>query len=651
MTISTKTHIQFRVARGLAARVMLLGLLAVLASTAHAQPIEIFTADDLDDVRDDLSADYILMADIDLTGFDLAPIGSDADRFTGTFDGNGFTIRNFTYDGFPFESFVGLFGATNGAILTDITLENIDVTGVLRVGGLVGQALYSTISGCKVTNAQIGQGPSSVLGVQNVGGLAGHVQGTLVERCVSYATSHCLDRWSGSLIGHVHLGSTVRDCKAYGKATGARIVGGLSGNVHGSLMERCSSFGDVEAGSVCGGLTGWLQEDLFNDPPLTTIVRDCKASGNVTSTSSGIVFFYDEMGNIIIAAPSNGGLAGWLDEGSVIQRSRASGNITAPDPGDTICGGLVGRAQANCQISGCTAIGDIIFGNTAAGLVGWILDDTLILNCTAFGDVNGEWQSGGLVGASERGIVDSCHAYGNVFARGLDGVGGGHAEPGHTSAAVGGLVGYTFPSGEVGSELASVIRCSSAHGDVSSTAQMTGGLVGLCWGTIITESYSTGNVSSSDRRLGGLIGAMLANPSANSFPDVNERSEIIDCYATGKVTQIAAVPGDAGRVGGLVGYIDAENDILNRIENCYSVGPVSAGGPTVGGLIGEAEPDAVVISSYWDLDTSGQSSSDGGEGKTTIEMMMQATYLGWDFMLVWDIDEGNAYPILRCQPN
>lgn len=651
MTISTKMHIQFQTVRGLAARVMLLGLLAVLASTAHAQTIEIFTADDLDDVRNDLAADYILMADINLSGFDLAPIGSDADRFTGTFDGNGFTIRNFTYDGFPFESFVGLFGATNGAVLTDITLENIDVTGMERVGGLVGQALYSTISGCQVTNGLFGQGPSSVVGFLNVGGLAGHVQGTLVEECVSYANSHCYERWSGGLIGHVHLGSTVRDCKAYGKATGATVVGGLSGNVHGSLMERCSSFGDVEAGSVCGGLTGWLQEDLLNDPPLTTIVRDCKASGKVTSTGSGIVLFYDEMGNLIIAVPSNGGLAGWLDEGSVIERCRASGNISSPDPGNTVCGGLVGRAQANCQISDCTAIGDIIFGSTAAGLVGWIVDDTLIVNCTAYGDVNGEWQTGGLVGASERGIVDSCHAYGNVFARGLDGVGGGHAEPGHTSAAVGGLVGYTFPSAEVGSELASVIRCSSAHGNVSSTAQMTGGLVGLCWGTSITESYATGKVSSSDRRLGGLIGAMLANPSANSFPDVNERSEIIDCYATGKVTQTAAVPADSGRVGGLVGYIDADDEILNRIENCYSVGLVLPVGPTIGGLIGEAEPDAVVISSYWDLDTSGQSSSDGGEGKTTIEMMMQATYVGWDFMLFWKIDEGNAYPILRCQPN
>lgn len=117
MTISTKMHIQFRVARGLATRVMLLGLSAVLASTAYAQPIEIFTADDLDDIRDDLAADYILMADIDLSGFALAPIGSDADRFTGTFNRNSFTIRNFTDDGFPGVSSVGLSGATNGSDL------------------------------------------------------------------------------------------------------------------------------------------------------------------------------------------------------------------------------------------------------------------------------------------------------------------------------------------------------------------------------------------------------------------------------------------------------------------------------------------------------------------------------------------------------
>jgi len=57
-----------------------------------------------------------------------------------------------------------------------------------------------------------------------------------------------------------------------------------------------------------------------------------------------------------------------------------------------------------------------------------------------------------------------------------------------------------------------------------------------------------------------------------------------------------------------------------------------------------------IHNSYWDIETSGQSSSDGGEGKTTAEMKQQATFIGWDFTNIWDIIEGVTYPYLRWQP-
>lgn len=56
-----------------------------------------------------------------------------------------------------------------------------------------------------------------------------------------------------------------------------------------------------------------------------------------------------------------------------------------------------------------------------------------------------------------------------------------------------------------------------------------------------------------------------------------------------------------------------------------------SGSSDLGGLIGYWEGNQMVTSSYWDMESSGQSYSAGGEGKTTAEMKQQSTYVGWDF--------------------
>jgi hypothetical protein len=72
-------------------------------------------------------------------------------------------------------------------------------------------------------------------------------------------------------------------------------------------------------------------------------------------------------------------------------------------------------------------------------------------------------------------------------------------------------------------------------------------------------------------------------------------------------------------------------------------------------LVGSGNPDTV-IRSFWDIKTSGRTTSVGGTGKTTAEMQTTSTYLdaGWDFVDetangtedIWWIDEGNDYPRL-----
>ncbi|GAJ16266.1 unnamed protein product, partial [marine sediment metagenome] len=80
--------------------------------------------------------------------------------------------------------------------------------------------------------------------------------------------------------------------------------------------------------------------------------------------------------------------------------------------------------------------------------------------------------------------------------------------------------------------------------------------------------------------------------------------------------------------------------------NCYSAGAVIGDGD-VGGLIGD---DGTATDCFWDTETSGMDTSDGGTGKTTAQMKTEVTFTdaGWDFEAIWTICSGinDNYPCL-----
>jgi len=150
---------------------------------------------------------------------------------------------------------------------------------------------------------------------------------------------------------------------------------------------------------------------------------------------------------------------------------------------------------------------------------------------------------------------------------------------------------------------------------------------------------ATGNVSAKGAWVGGLVG--------------DNTGRIINSYAR------SGVSGDR-IVGGLVGsngYIqrrDVYSESPGEIINSYSTGAVS-GTSDVGGLVGLHEIGPV-ISSFWDIQTSGQTKSAAGVGKTTGQMRDFQTYLdaGWDLvgeiqngtLEIWQMPPGGGYPIL-----
>ena len=147
--------------------------------------------------------------------------------------------------------------------------------------------------------------------------------------------------------------------------------------------------------------------------------------------------------------------------------------------------------------------------------------------------------------------------------------------------------------------------------------------------TIIGCYVQGGSVSGGDR-VGGLVGS--------------NGGLIIRCYATNSVS-------GNDFVGGLVGYNEG------AITNCYSAGKVK-GKINVGGMAGNGSY-GTVTASFWDIQTSDQTTSAGGEGKTTAEMKTMSTFTdaGWDFAGesvngiedIWSICEGTNYPRLTWQ--
>ncbi len=241
------------------------------------------------------------------------------------------------------------------------------------------------------------------------------------------------------------------------------------------------------------------------------------------------------------------------------------------------------------------------------------------------------------------GFIDSGGVIENLRLENLDVSVTGYD---YYSEYVGGLVGYNFAG--------NIINCYAA-GAVHGYCSYVGGLAGANAGSI-RQCYSTGAVSGSGSDVGGLVGGNVGSISqcystsavggssisycvgglAGFTGPGGIISSIINCYATGSVS------GGNG-VGGLAGWN------LDSIINCYSTGSVS-GNSGLGGLAGDLYGGGGgVVSSFWDTQTSGQTTSAGGTGKTTAEMktLLTFTSAGWNFVDVWGIGNGQTYPYLK----
>ena len=188
-----------------------------------------------------------------------------------------------------------------------------------------------------------------------------------------------------------------------------------------------------------------------------------------------------------------------------------------------------------------------------------------------------------------------------------------------------GLFGYLGSDGKVSEVSAEDVDVIGNWG--------VGGLVGWSEGTV-SNSYSTGSVTGYGNGVGALLGW--------------NGGIVKNSYSVGSVVGY-------GFAGGLVGWIYDGG----TVSNSYSTGRVTAGDP-VGGLVGM--DNGAVSNSFWDTETSGQTTSAGGTGRTTAQMKSVTIFsgVGWSIIAVanpdirdtshiWNIVDGQTYPFLSWQ--
>ena len=255
---------------------------------------------DLDAVRRNLQGNHRLMNDLDATtagyqelasptanggggwqpiGGSLNPLALAIRVFEGTFDGQGYQIRDLFINR-PDEYYVGLFGAVHGSkqvgsgVVANVGVVNATVTGGSYVGALVAYITQlvsqpGTVSNCYATG--------SVAGNLSVGGLVGLSIGT-VNGCNSVASVTGHDRVGGLVAAS---SGTVSDSYSTGRVTGNYYVGGLVG-YNWDTVTNCYSTGSVTGNSYVGGLVGY-NDETYGEVTVTHSFWDAETSGQATS--------------------------------------------------------------------------------------------------------------------------------------------------------------------------------------------------------------------------------------------------------------------------------------------------------------------------------------------------------------------------------
>lgn len=325
---------------------------AMTGTGTSADPYMIYNATDLQSIKNNLSANYRLANDIDMSGVDFQPIDQ-GNFFKGTLDGASHAIKNINIKTGKIRT--GFFEIISGATIQNLNIELPTVNSTRTYTGvLAGSITNSTIKNINITGANIASTES------HVGVLAGAaVTGTIIQNINITLDQMTSTGYMGGLVGSISVAQIsnahVRKIDNDAIISGNGTVGGLVGWVDNSTISKCSSNVNTSGNDCVGGLVGFLH---YNG--IVSSISNSYAGGNVTGVGAG---------NIRI-----GGLIGYATTGD-ISNSFAYGDVS----GFSYVGGFIGHANGSTNptnITNCYSVGQV-----QGGFSGGYSSGSIVTNC------------------------------------------------------------------------------------------------------------------------------------------------------------------------------------------------------------------------------------------------------------------------------
>lgn len=557
-------------------------------------------------INTNLSGNYALRNSIDATSTEqngFTSIGSDKEAFAGKFDGIDYNIFGLTIKNAGKNT--GLFGYTNNATISNVTLVGGSITGSNNVGAIVGNANDTTLT--NVVNS------AAVSGNSNVGGIVGSATNTTVEDAIN----------TGAIEGRVNTGGN-----------GGINVGGLIGSMNSShLIGNSYNLGDVSGdGYNVGGLVGSALNSTIGNP---SVVND-KPVENVETV-------YNRMD--VTGAYNVGGIVGNM-VGSTVQNAENSGTVLASgynggkytfhtdytkddystkgsktvDVNVANVGGIAGTSSADSTITDVLNTGDVSSSKVkeqeqeyyAAGNVGGIVGsavDTNITNATnQENEIRGAHNVGGIAGyfGSTKGDSTDEDTPHYTVTNGIN--------DGGDIMATGARYGNDFVRETIRYDYNAA---ANSNNDGKYIVGNIGGVIGYMDGNnlYVTNSANRGTVHTLDitdqsnisdastaANVGGVVGKIdRGNTITINSGNVNEAA-VSNSYNTGDVRGYTAIGGIVGMMynGEIAGSYNLGNIMSTRI---------SAGGTiplNMGGIVGDTTENSSARAYLYDVYNKGQ---------------------------------------------
>ncbi|MGN0455403.1 MAG: GLUG motif-containing protein [Acutalibacteraceae bacterium] len=495
------------------------------------------------------------------------PIGNKSNIFTGTFDGQGYTVSGLYFNDTATNN-VGLFGYVNGGSVSNVGVVDSYINAYDYVGGVCGYNLNGTIENCYNAGAV-----SAVNGTAYVGGVCGQNSGT-IENC--YNTGEVIG--TGSNVGGVcgQNSGTITNCY-YLNTVATSAVGSGDGTTNSTESKTEIEFKSGEVAYLLQGDQStqvWGQnidiEEPYDDYPVlggTKVYKNYTYAG-CSGNPGEPTIDYSNTGKNPFYVEHN------YDNGFC-----------------KLCGGYepatYNEADKVYEIGNAGQLYWFAYkvnnDNTNYGSANAVLTANITVNNELLNSLVKNADGNVTNGADFRSwtpIGDYSNAYQGAFD------GHGYAISGLYCYYEGsdseifrvGLFGYIY------------FGSISNVGVVDSyfyAEDYVGGVCGYNTAGTISNCYNSGEVTSISKSLTDCVGGVCG---------INYCGTVINCYNTGIVTESDGVENTKVYVGGVCGH----NDVMSTITNCYNAGAVSATGNnvTVGGVSGYNDFNSAITNCY-----------------------------------------------------